>query len=93
MEPARLATYQELSTKTNRMSMPLPEGMYEPRLASARRELGTVRVMRFIYLVAIPFCVLLVGCDQAALMKRFTPPEEESELCTLQTHFNLPQWA
>lgn len=58
--------------------MPLPEGMYEPRLASARRELGTVRVMRFIYLVAIPFCVLLVGCDQAALMKRFTPPEEES---------------
>jgi len=27
---------------------------------------------------AIAFCALLVGCDQAALMKKFTPPEEES---------------
>lgn len=34
--------------------------------------------MRFIYFAAIAFCVLLVGCDQAALMKKFTPPEEES---------------
>jgi hypothetical protein len=34
--------------------------------------------MRFIYLVVITFCVSLVGCDQAALMKKFTPPEEES---------------
>jgi hypothetical protein len=36
------------------------------------------RVMRFVYLVAIAFCAFLVGCDQAALMKKFTPPEEES---------------
>jgi hypothetical protein len=34
--------------------------------------------MRFIYLVAIAFCGFLVGCDQAALMKKFTPPEEEA---------------
>ena len=34
--------------------------------------------MRFSYFIAIAFCVLLVGCDQAALMKKFTPPEEES---------------
>jgi hypothetical protein len=34
--------------------------------------------MRFVYFVAIAFCALLVGCEQAALMKKFTPPEEES---------------
>jgi hypothetical protein len=34
--------------------------------------------MRFIYLVAIAFCAFLVGCDQATLMKKFIPPEEES---------------
>jgi hypothetical protein len=34
--------------------------------------------MRFIYLVAVAFCASLVGCDQAILMKKFTPPEEES---------------
>jgi len=36
------------------------------------------RVMRFTYLVAIAFCAFLVGCDQAALMKKFTLPEDES---------------
>jgi hypothetical protein len=35
-------------------------------------------VVRFSYFVAITFCVLLVGCDQAALMKEFSPPGEES---------------
>ena len=34
--------------------------------------------MRFKYLVAIALCVPLVGCDQATVMKKFTPPEEES---------------
>jgi len=34
--------------------------------------------MRFIYLVAIAFCALLVGCDHATLTKKVTPPEEES---------------
>ncbi len=36
------------------------------------------RVMCFTYLVASAFCAFLVGCDQAALMKKFTPPEAES---------------
>ena len=35
-------------------------------------------VMRFIHLVAIAFCALFVGCDQATLMKKWTPPEAES---------------
>jgi hypothetical protein len=34
--------------------------------------------MRFKCLVGIAFCAFLVGCDQAALMKRWTPPEAES---------------
>jgi hypothetical protein len=34
--------------------------------------------MRFNCLVGIAFCLLLVGCDQAALMKKWTPPEAES---------------
>jgi len=34
--------------------------------------------MRFIYLVAVALCAFLVGCDQATLIKIFTPPEEES---------------
>jgi hypothetical protein len=32
----------------------------------------------FKYLAAIAFCVFLVGCNQAALMKKWTPPETES---------------
>jgi hypothetical protein len=33
--------------------------------------------MRFRYLVGIALCVFLVGCDEAALMKKWTPPEAE----------------
>jgi hypothetical protein len=35
-------------------------------------------VRHFNSLVWIGFCVSLVGCDQAALMKKFTPPQDES---------------
>jgi hypothetical protein len=35
-------------------------------------------MMRFIYVVGVAFCAFLVGCDQATLMKKFTPPEDES---------------
>jgi hypothetical protein len=34
--------------------------------------------MRFMFLVGIAFCVSFVGCDQATLMKKWTPPEAES---------------
>lgn len=34
--------------------------------------------MRFRPLIGIAACVLLVGCDQATLMKKWTPPEAES---------------
>jgi hypothetical protein len=34
--------------------------------------------MRFNCLVGIAFCAFLVGCDQATLMKKWTPPEAES---------------
>ena len=34
--------------------------------------------MRFSGIASAAFCVFLVGCDQAALMKKFTPPEDES---------------
>ncbi len=34
--------------------------------------------MRFRYLVGIAFCAFLVGCDEAALMKKWTPPEAEA---------------
>lgn len=34
--------------------------------------------MRFNCLVGIALCLLLVGCDEAALMKKWTPPEAES---------------
>src|SRR5882724_6014474 len=44
----------------------------------AFRQFGKRHVMRFIYLVAVAFCAFLVGCDQATLMKKFTPPEEET---------------
>src|SRR6266853_3490126 len=33
---------------------------------------------RFSHLASIALCAFLVGCDQAALMKKFTPPEDES---------------
>ena len=35
-------------------------------------------MMRFKFLVVIIFCLPLVGCGQATLMKMFTPPEVES---------------
>jgi hypothetical protein len=34
--------------------------------------------MRFGYLASLIFCVLLTGCDQAALMKKFTPQADEA---------------
>jgi hypothetical protein len=35
-------------------------------------------MMRFKYLVGISCCMFLFGCDEAALMKRWIPPESES---------------
>ena len=34
--------------------------------------------MRFKYLVGIAFCSFLIGCDDAAMMKKWTPPEAEA---------------
>lgn len=34
--------------------------------------------MRFKCLVGIAFCAFLGGCDQASLMKKWTPPEAEA---------------
>jgi len=34
--------------------------------------------MRFIYLVGIAFCAFLVGCDEATLMRKWTPQGAES---------------
>src|SRR5258708_19719802 len=34
--------------------------------------------MRFIYLVGIAFCAFLVGCDEASLMRKWTPHGAES---------------
>ena len=34
--------------------------------------------MRFSYFVVIAFSILLAGCDQAALMKKIVPPEQEA---------------
>jgi hypothetical protein len=34
--------------------------------------------MRFGYLLGIALCIFLAGCDDAAWMKKFTPPEEEA---------------
>ena len=34
--------------------------------------------MRFSHLASIALCAFLVGCDQATLMKKFTPQEDES---------------
>jgi hypothetical protein len=35
-------------------------------------------VIRFKYLMGIAFCAFLVGCDEAALMKKWTPPGAEA---------------
>src|SRR6266446_5592773 len=35
-------------------------------------------MMRSFFLVGIAFCAFLVGCDQASLMRKWTPPEDES---------------
>ncbi len=35
-------------------------------------------MIRLVSLICIAFCAFLVGCDEAALMKRWTPPEAES---------------
>jgi hypothetical protein len=35
--------------------------------------------MRFKYLAGIAFCTFLLGCDEAALMKKWTPPEAEAD--------------
>ena len=37
------------------------------------------------FLVGIAFCAFLFGCDQATLMKKFTPPEDES---TARSYFD-----
>jgi hypothetical protein len=34
--------------------------------------------LRFSCLACIAFCAILVSCDEATLMKKFTPPEDES---------------
>jgi hypothetical protein len=34
--------------------------------------------MRFKCLVGIALCAFLLGCDQATLMRKFTPPEDEA---------------
>src|ERR1700678_276058 len=34
--------------------------------------------MRFRFPLAIALCAFLLGCDQASLMKRYTPPEDET---------------
>jgi hypothetical protein len=39
---------------------------------------GGVKAMRFKCLAGIAFCAILGGCDEASLMKRWTPPESES---------------
>ncbi len=36
-------------------------------------------MMRIKYIVGIAFCTLLLGCDEAALMKKWTPPEAEAD--------------
>ena len=33
-------------------------------------------MIRFLYLFGIVFCTFLIGCDQATLMRKFTPPED-----------------
>jgi hypothetical protein len=34
--------------------------------------------MRFKYLVGVAFCVFLLGCDDAAIMRKWTPPQAEA---------------
>src|SRR5262245_10008259 len=44
----------------------------------AFRQFVEKTVMRFINVVAIAYCAFFAGCDQATLLKKFTPPEDES---------------